>query len=113
MQRKGDSVPGEISSKNKYRAKAYDQINIVVPKGKKADIQAFAAEHGESLNGFINRLIDKAMKPKTLKATSRPKEPSSTNCPICGNELVGNRSKVYCSDNCRTKAYKARKRQQP
>ena len=106
-------MPGEVSAKNKYRDKTYDQINIVVPKGKKADIQAFAAEHGESLNGFINRLIDKAMKPKTFKATSQPKRAIGDNCPVCGMEIIrnGNKAKTYCSDNCRTNAYKARKRQ--
>jgi hypothetical protein len=32
-----------------------------VPKGQKEKIQDFAAAHNETLNGFINRLIDEAM----------------------------------------------------
>lgn len=31
----------------------YDRIQIVVPKGSKADIQAAAAEAGESVNAYI------------------------------------------------------------
>ena len=45
-------------SKNKYRNKAYDQINIVVPKGRKEILQTHAKAHGKSLNGFINEAID-------------------------------------------------------
>ncbi len=44
---------------NDYIAKAYDRINLTVPKGKKEEIQAAAALTGESVNGLINRLIDK------------------------------------------------------
>ena len=43
--------------KRKYNAKAYDQINLTVKKGEKEELQAHAAERGESLNGFINRAI--------------------------------------------------------
>ena len=47
---------------NKWNAKAYDRINLTMPKGRKAEIQAHAETHGESVNGFINRAIDEAMK---------------------------------------------------
>ena len=46
----------------KYNAKAYEQMLIRVPKGKKDIIKAHAEQKGESLNGFINRAIDEAMK---------------------------------------------------
>ena len=46
---------------NKYMKENYDRINLLLPKGKKAVIQDFAAAHGESVNGFINRAIDEAM----------------------------------------------------
>ena len=39
----------------------YDRINLTVPKGKKEEIQSFAANTGESVNGFINRAIGEAM----------------------------------------------------
>jgi uncharacterized protein (DUF1778 family) len=45
------------ASKAKYNAKAYDRINIAVPKGQKDVIQAHAAQMGESVNAFIGRAI--------------------------------------------------------
>ena len=49
------------ASKDKYNAKAYDDIRLRVPKGQKEKIQAFAEANGETVNGFINRLIAEAM----------------------------------------------------
>lgn len=46
----------------KYEAEKIDRIIIRVPKGKKEKIADFAAQNGESTNGFINRAIDEAMK---------------------------------------------------
>jgi len=46
----------------KYNAKAYEQIQIRVQKGKKSDIQAFAEKQGKSINGFINEAIDEKIK---------------------------------------------------
>ena len=46
---------------NRYIAKAYDRINLTVPKGEKDEIKAFAELRGESVNGFINRAIREAM----------------------------------------------------
>lgn len=37
---------------------AAQKVVIAVPKGRKEEIQAFAAQTGESVNGFINRAID-------------------------------------------------------
>ena len=42
---------------NKYMAANYDRINLTVPKGRKATIEARANEQGESVNGYINGLI--------------------------------------------------------
>ena len=44
----------------KWNAKAYDEIKVRVPKGDKEKIQAFAQQSGETVNGFINRLIGEA-----------------------------------------------------
>ena len=54
---------GRTSSivKDRYNAKAYDEIKVRVDKGHKGEIQAHAAALGESLNGFIGRAIDEAM----------------------------------------------------
>lgn len=50
-----------IAANNRYNAKAYDRINIAVPKGDKDIIKAHAESKGESLNGFVNRAIDETM----------------------------------------------------
>ncbi len=51
---------GKTSSavKDRYNAKAYDEIKIRVPKGRKAEIQAHAEQQGESVNTFIKRAVD-------------------------------------------------------
>lgn len=46
---------------NKYISKAYDRINLTVPKGQKEIIQAHSEARGESVNGFINRAIKETM----------------------------------------------------
>lgn len=46
---------------NKWIAKAYDRINLTVPKGKRDEIREYAEANGESVNGFINRAIGAAM----------------------------------------------------
>lgn len=49
------------ASIQKYKQKTYDQVVFLVPKGKREKIKLFAAKRGESLNRFINGLIDKEM----------------------------------------------------
>lgn len=45
------------ASKNKYIAKAYDRINFVMPKGRKAEIKALASSKGMSASEWINQAI--------------------------------------------------------
>lgn len=54
---------GKTSSKvkNRYNEKVYDRISLVVPKGKKEELQVYAASQGESLNAFINRAISETI----------------------------------------------------
>lgn len=47
--------------KNKYNDKAYDRLAINVKKGERERIAEYAAQNGESLNGYINRLIAEDM----------------------------------------------------
>lgn len=47
---------------NDYIAKVYDRINLTVPKGQKEVIQEAAQRNGESVNGFIWRLIQAELK---------------------------------------------------
>ena len=50
-----------IKANNRYNDKAYDRINIAVPKGNKAILQEVANRYGMSVNGYLNKLIDEAM----------------------------------------------------
>ncbi len=49
------------AAKNRYNAKNYDRVNLVMPKGKKEELQNYAEKRGESLNGFINRSINETI----------------------------------------------------
>ena len=46
----------------RYNKKAYDRIDVVVPKGHREVIKAFAASQGKSLNRFICDAIEFQMK---------------------------------------------------
>lgn len=48
-------------AKNAWVAKTYDRINLTVPKGRKEKIQAEAERRGQSVNGFINDLLNEAL----------------------------------------------------
>lgn len=50
---------------NRYIADKYDRINLTVKKGEKDRLKAHAEQQGETLNGFINRAIDEAIKRDT------------------------------------------------
>ena len=54
---------GKTSSavKNRYNAKAYDQLPIRIPKGRKADVDAYAKSRGESVNGLVNNMLREAL----------------------------------------------------
>ena len=54
---------GKTSSevKERYNAKAYDEIKLRVFKGEKDVIKEHAENMGESVNGFINRAIEETM----------------------------------------------------
>ena len=43
--------------KNKYNAKAYDSLRIVVPRGRKQDIEAHAQRVEKSVNGLVSDLL--------------------------------------------------------
>lgn len=48
-------------AKKKWEANNYDMIGIRVKKGNREKIKAFAESQGETLNGFIKRLISSEM----------------------------------------------------
>lgn len=51
----------KVAYNNKFNAQTYDRINLTVRKGRREEIRRYAEEHGESVNGFINRLIDEVV----------------------------------------------------
>lgn len=55
---------------SKYMKENYDVYQIRMPKGRKAEIQAHAQAHGESVNGFIGRAITETIeRDKTAPTT--------------------------------------------
>ena len=50
-------------AKNKYNAANYDSLRIVVPKGRKADIEAYVNSNtnASSINGLVNNLLREVM----------------------------------------------------
>lgn len=44
-------------AKNKYNSANYDRLAIVVPKGRKATVEAYATAQGQSVNGLVNDLL--------------------------------------------------------
>ena len=63
LEKKEGEKMGKAATKaqNKWINKAYDRINLTVPKGDKALIKAYAEANGESVNGFIQRAISETM----------------------------------------------------
>ena len=57
----GNKAKASTAAKNRYNAKAYDSLRVVVKKGRKAEIQAHAEAMGESLNAFVGHSINEAM----------------------------------------------------
>ena len=71
-----DKNKGKASTiaKNKYNAKAYDNLRIVVKKGRKAEIQAHAEAQGESINAFVGRAIEETMERDVRKGAAPEKQ---------------------------------------
>lgn len=51
--------------KNRYAAKAYDRLQIIVKKGKKSELQAAAEKQGDSLNAYIKKAVREQYKKDT------------------------------------------------
>lgn len=86
---------GKTSSivKDRYNAKAYDEIKVRVPKGRKAELQSFVERHGQSVNGFINSLIDEAMEREKAGAAGG----ASTGAPVVSPAVEDGQGAVMVS----------------
>ena len=62
---------------NKYMSANYDRITLTVKKGQRAELQAIAAEHGESLNAFIKRLISESVNCTIQTPAAAPDAPQA------------------------------------
>lgn len=47
----------QMNATNRYNAKNYDSLRIVVPKGQKATVEAAAKTAGESVNQYTQRAL--------------------------------------------------------
>ena len=68
------ATKAHIKATNKWMAKAYDRVNLTLPKGQKEVVQAHAAARGESVNGFIGRAISEAMERDNAMPVAEEKE---------------------------------------
>jgi len=57
-------MAGNTNYKNQFQKENYDRITLVVPKGKKETIKEYAESKNESVNGYINRIIEEDMEGK-------------------------------------------------
>ncbi len=66
--------------KNRYAAKAYDRIALLVPKGQKATVEAAATAIGESINQYTQRALLARMGlkdwPEKARESAADNEPS-------------------------------------
>lgn len=64
----------QIRATNRYISRAYDRLAVVIPAGKKAELEAHAESKGQSVNGLINELIRQEMGVPPEQWTKRPKD---------------------------------------
>lgn len=61
LKKKRKLYQSEIDATNRYVAKNYDRMQFFVPKGQREVIRKYVQEKGESVNGFVNRLISEEL----------------------------------------------------
>lgn len=54
-------IEAQRAATARYNKKAYDRIAVVVKKGRREEIKAFAQRQNKSVNRLIVDLIDQAM----------------------------------------------------
>lgn len=72
-----------IKYNNDFIRRAYDRINLTVPKGQKEAIQAAATAQGESVNEYIKRAIEQRMERESIERGG-----GFDNLPPDGNPIV-------------------------
>lgn len=51
------SKPGTTDYKRERNAALYDRLNIVIPKGRKQAVEAYAKSKNDSVNNLVNELL--------------------------------------------------------
>ncbi len=72
-EKKNANSKARIEANNRYNAKAYDRINIAVPKGAKALAEQYALDTGlKTVNALMNYLLRRELgfSPEAWKAIS-------------------------------------------
>lgn len=61
---------------NSYAKKAYDNLRIIIPKGRKTAVEAHAKAKGKSVNSLVNSLLlaDMGLTEEQWKAPPGEKE---------------------------------------
>lgn len=57
----------QTRAKNKYNAKNYDSLRIVVKKGQKSTLQEISKSQGASLNSYTKKALQDKIKADTGK----------------------------------------------
>lgn len=68
----------QIKATNKYNAAVYDRLNIVIPKGRKMAVEAYAKEHGESINSLVNGFLRSQLGLSEAEWKAKPEEDTGT-----------------------------------
>ena len=104
-----------------YRAKEREMRATAIQANPLADIgvMGFTDRQLEQLRGIVRGELETLLTPlmaRNVNAVSKPASKlTATNvntvnrlCPQCGGAVIGQSTKVYCSDPCRKKAFRQR-----
>ena len=47
--------------KDRWNSKAYDDLRIRIPKGRKNEVESYALSQGESVNALVNNFLRNAL----------------------------------------------------
>ena len=68
MDKENKNSPARIAANNRYNEKAYDRINVAVPKGVKAKIEEHIKNTADpSVNAFVKRAINETMEKDNIQ----------------------------------------------
>lgn len=60
--------------KRQFNEIAYDRISVTIPKGRKQAVEVHVKSHGETVNGLINRLLQREIGLSDEEWKAKPEE---------------------------------------